>query len=82
MEFQVHTVTREYSNKDLIFGQIFHYYFLMKFLFAKLCPSDADFTFYIERDEIIKARNDVIKNIHVVSNTQTKRYTNHSLYTI
>ena len=80
MEFQVHTVTREDSNKYLIFGQIFHYYFLMKFLFAMLCLPMQILTFIIERDEIIKARNDVIKNIHLLSNNQRKCSTNHLLY--
>ena len=41
-----YTLWMDESNKYLIFGQIFHYYFLMKFLFAKPCPSDADFSFY------------------------------------
>ena len=41
-----YTLWMEDSNKYLIFGQIFNYYFLMKFLFAKACPSDADFSFY------------------------------------
>ena len=74
MEFQVHTVTQEKIATKSVFDirSNLPLLFLNEISICKAMPFRCRFQLSIVRDEIIKARKDVIENTHVPSNNQRK----------